>query len=186
MSLKSQVLLEIIIGLTVFVGVSLIIFLLFTIVSKAIRYSEDSLVIYYQTNNYTFILLGKARENFSDFDLLEENVGYHLEATSSGYIIKEGKNQFNYRGENYYVWFQVTNKMLNGNISQKLVHIFVQAPSAIKKTPIILSNLKEGTIFQDYWLEPTSSIINIPFSTSIIYYSTKSENIKINEEIYLP
>lgn len=186
MNLKAQVLLEVIFSLIIFIGVCILIFLLFTVVSRALRYSEEALVVYNQTNNYTFILLGKARESFSEFDLLEENVNYYLEATSSGYIIKEGKEGINYRGETYYVWFQIVDKMLNGNISQKLFNIFVQTPSTIKKSPLILSNLKEGTIFQDYWIEATSSVIDIPFSTSIIYYSTKSENIKINGEIYLP
>lgn len=186
MKLKSQILLEIIIGLTVFVLISILIFLLFTIVSKSIRYSEDSLIIYNQTNNYSFILLGIARENFSKLDTLEENVDYHLEPTSTGYIIQEGKQVLPYKSENYFVWFRIVNKMLNGDISQKLIHIFVQTPSLTKKSPLIVTNLKEGTIFQDYWLEPTSSIIFFPFPTSIIYYSTKSENIMINGEIYLP
>lgn len=186
MKLKSQVLLEVIIGLVVFVLVSILIFILFTSVSKALRYSEDSLIIYNQTNNYSFILLGIARENFSNIDILEENVDYYLEPTTTGYIIKEGKQLIPYKSENYFVWFKVVNKMLNGDLSQKLIHIFVQTPSMVKKSPLIVTNLKEGVIFQDFWLESTSSIIWIPFSTSIIYYSTKSENININGEIYLP
>lgn len=186
MESKAQILLEVIVNLIVFVGISILIFALLTAISKATRYSEDSLVIYNRTNNYTFILLGKSRENFSSFDLLYQDIDYYLEPTSTGYLIKEGKEQFLYRGENYYVWFRIADKMFNGDFSQKLFYIFVQTPSTIKKTPVILTNLKEKTIFQDEWSEATSSIINIPFSTSIIYYATKSESIKTNGEIYLP
>lgn len=189
MKFKSQMLLEIIIGLSIFITVSILIFLLFTIVSRSLKYSEESLVIYNLSSNYTYILLGISRENFSQLDNLEENVDYFLSPTSTGYEIKEGKEVYQSKSDIYYVWFRIVNSNLEGDISQKLLKIFVQTPSSLRSTPIILTNLKERTVFQDEWKEATSSIILISpttSATSLIYYSTKTENIKIDGEIYLP
>lgn len=189
MKLKAQILMEVIVGLSVFVVVSILIFILFVIVSKGLRYSEEALVVYNLSSNYSFILLGIAREKFSKLDLLEENVDYYLFPSSSSYEIKEGKELVQLPSGNYYVWFRIKNKSLESNPSLKLVNIFVQTPSTLFSYPLILSNLKEKTIFQDIWSEATSSIITITpttSATSLIYYSTKSQEIYTNGEIYLP
>lgn len=189
MKFKSQMILEVIIGLSIFILIAILIFLLFTIVSKALKISDESLIIYNLSTNYSYILFGIARENFSKFDMLEEGINYFLLPTSSGYEIKEGKETYAYGLENYYVWFTVENKNLEGDPSQKLFKIYVQSPSTLRSSPIVLTNLKERTIFQDYWKEATSSIILISpgmSATSLIYYSTKSENININGEVFLP
>lgn len=189
MKFNSQVLLEVIIGMSVFILVAILIFLLFAIVSRALKISEEALIVYNLSSNYSYILLGIARENFSQLDFLEERINYFLSPTSSGYEIKEGKELYPYKIDNYYVWFTVENKNLEGDPSQKLIKIYVQTPNTLKSSNIILTNLKERSIFQDSWIEPTSSIITISpttSATSLIYYSTKSPNVNVNGEIFLP
>jgi len=186
MKFKSQILVEVIVGLSVFILVAILIFALFTIVSKSLKLSEEALVVYNLSSNYSYILLGIARENFSQLDKLEENVSYFLSPTSTGYEIIEGRELYPYKLENYYVWFTIENKTLEGDPSQKLLRIYVQSPNTLKSSLIVLTNLKERAIFQDEWKEATSSIIVITPTTSLIYYSTKTENVNINGEVYLP
>jgi len=189
MKFKAQLLLEILISLSVFITIALLIFLLFTIVARGLRYSEESLVAYNLSSNYSFILLGISRDNFTKLDLLEENIDYYLTPTSSGYEVKEGKDLIKKASGNYYVWFRIKSKVLEGDPALKLVNIFVQTPSTLLSYPLILSNLKEKTIFQDEWREATSSIIVITpttTATSLIYYSTKSPEINIDGEVYFP
>ena len=186
MKLKTQILMEVIVGLSVFVIVAILIFVLFVIASKGLKYSEEAFVSYNLSSNYSFILLGISREKFSKLDLLEENIDYYLSPSSSGYEIKEGKELIQMPSGIYYVWFRIKNKALESNPSLKLLSIFIQTPSTLFSYPLILSNLKEKTIFQDIWTEATSSIITITPTTSLIYYSTKSPHINIDGEVYLP
>ena len=189
MKFKAQILMEVIVGISVFVIISILIFVLFTIVSKGLKYSEEALIVYNLSSNYSFILLGISREKFSKLDLLEENIDYYLTPSSSDYEIKEGRETVQQPSGIYYVWFRVKNKFLESNPSLKLINIFVQTPSTVFSYPLILSNLREKTIFQDLWQEATSSIITITpttSATSLIYYSTKSPEVNTDGEIYLP
>jgi len=182
---KSQFLVEILISMVIIIILAVTLFYVFTVLPRAIRYSEDSLIVFNLSNNYVNILNGISRKNFIVLDLLSKDINYYLKATTSGYEIKEGIESFSYMGENYAVWFKMVDPTFENDPSRKLVEIYVQTPSYIYAFPLILTNLKEFVFLQDEWSEATTSIINVTPTTTIKQFATSS-GINTNGEIYLP
>jgi len=181
---EGQFLVEILIAMVVLVILSVTLFYVFSVLPRAIRYSEDSLIVFNLSTNYINILNGISRKNFVVLDSLSKNTDYYLEATSSGYEIKEGKGYFSYIGEDYAVWFRIIDSAFENDPSRKLIEIYVQTPSYIYSSPLIVTNLKEFVFLQDEWSEATTSIITVTPTTSIKQFSSSS--LGTNGEIYLP
>lgn len=185
MKIKAQFLIEVLIGVVVLIILAVSLFLIFTIIPRAIRYSEDSLIVFNLSSNYINILNGIARENFIMLDMLTKDTDYKLESTTTGYLIKEGREYYNYLGDNYAVWFRVIDPIFENDPAKKLIEVYVQTPSYIYSSPLILTNLKEFVFFQDEWIVATSSVIYVTPTTTINqYYSTSG--INTDGEIYLP
>jgi len=182
---KAQFLVEVLITIVILIILTVTLFYVFSVLPRAIRYSEDSLIVFNLSNNYINILNGISRKNFQALDMLSKDTDYYLAATSSGYEIKEGRNYFSYIGENYAVWFRVVDPIFENDPAKKLIEIYVQTPSYIYSSPLILTNLREFVFLQDEWSEATTSIITVNPTTTIKQFSTSS-NLGTNGEVYLP
>jgi len=185
MKSKAQFLVEILVASIVLIILTFALFYVFSVLPRAIRYSEDSLIVFNLSNNYINILNGISRTNFIALDLLSKDTDYYFQATTSGYTIKEGKELFSFLGENYAVWFRIVDHIFENDPAKKLVEIYVQTPSYIYSSPLILTNLREFVFLQDEWIEATTSIITVTPTTLIKQFATSS-NLGINGEIYLP
>jgi len=183
---KGQFLVEALIGLLLVILLALSIFVVFNTIPNVLRYSEESLISFHLNLNYQNILNGISRENFSKFDELIENVEYYFVPTSTGFDIQEGKEEINVRGEKYYVWFQVLKEAIDNDPTRKLLGIFVQTPSFLYNTKLILTRWNMKVFLQENWTIP-NTIGPLNVATVNGYYSTKTPNVEATSgKIWLP
>lgn len=178
---KGQFLVEALLILLLIILLSLSIFIVFNTIPNVLKYSDDSLIVYNLCLSYQNKLLGISREKFSVFDELVDDVDYYLEETSGGFNIQEGKEKYDIKGGEYYVWFKIKNPNIENDPNKKLLEIFVQTPSFLYTTNLILTRYNEKVLVQDEW-----TIVNSGPLTTIINEFSTSQNVITGTTIYLP
>jgi len=178
MNLKSQILIEVLIGIVFLSFLSILIFLYFNVFSKIDLISEESIFVYTKFMNYQNILLGLSRENFSQIEDLEYNKSYFLKPTTSGYIITEGVEMELLKSNQYLIWFEKPSS-IGEQDNKKLIYIYIQSPFKAYKNSLLLANIKEKVFNQSQWLISTTSVISA--NTSSIYYQ-EIDNITTTDD----
>ncbi|MGC8981383.1 MAG: hypothetical protein ACP5JU_00280 [Minisyncoccia bacterium] len=181
---KGQILIEALLSILLVILLSLSIFIIFNTIPNVLRYSEESLIFYNLNLNYQNILYGIARENFSKFDELVDNIDYYFVPTSTGFDIQEGREEIDVRGEKYYIWFQILDLSLDEDPNKKLMAIFIQTPSLLYKSNLILTRWNIKAFLQENWTTPN---IEGPLTTINGEYATKSPAVEATSgKIWLP
>jgi hypothetical protein len=182
---RGQFLVEALLSLLLVILLALSIFIVFNTIPNVLRYSEESLISSNLNLNYQNILNGISRENFSKFDELVPDIEYYFVPTSTGFDIQEGKEEVDVRGDKYYVWFQLKEEAIDSDPNKKLFVIFVQTPSFLYNTNLILTRWNMKVFLQENW----TTINEGPFTPLTIngYYSTKTPNVDATSgKIWLP
>lgn len=139
---KAQLLLEVVLILGLIVIILGIFSSALIAILSAQRYSQiNQGIAFAGFEKYRSALISIAQQNFNSFSNLSNSLDYYLVSTTSGWEIREGKEEINAGGEKYFFSFQIDN--FQGNSDIKFIKI---------------KGEYQNLIFEDYFLLPRLNV----------------------------